>query len=165
MVLKEYPMRIVIDSVSNGINSLGKLRAYLSGRQVFECDVIELAWLDNKPEVSSIPAGEYILLPHKSPKFGNCFKVYERDGSEVRGRKHILVHSANYASSYRDIAPSELRGCIALGYGFKDLNEDGVKEIMRSRKAMADFRRVMSGQRGAFLTINRNNEANVSDED
>lgn len=147
-------VRVEIASVCNGVNSKGVLRVIRDDYQVFACDVLELAWLDNEPQVSAIPAGDYLLREHVSPTFGECYKVYELDGSEVRGRKHILIHSANYASSYSDFK-SELRGCIAPGYGYGDLDSNGVDEILNSRRAMADLRRALVGVRECLLRISR----------
>jgi len=64
------------------------------------CCTIERPWLDNKVNVSCIPAGQYKIRLVNSPKFGRTFKV-----CDVKGRTHILFHKANKAS--------ELHGCIA----------------------------------------------------
>jgi hypothetical protein len=64
------------------------------------CHTIERPWLQNRVNVSCIPAGTYDLKPVNSPKFGLTFEV-----EAVVGRTHILIHKAN--------RPSELHGCIA----------------------------------------------------
>jgi len=64
------------------------------------CCTIERPWLQNKVNVSCIPAGEYTIKPVNSPKFGLTYEV-----CDVVGRSHILLHKANRAS--------ELQGCIA----------------------------------------------------
>lgn len=64
------------------------------------CHTIERPWLDNKTNISCIPAGLYKISSTVSPKFGDTYKV-----RDVPHRTHILFHKANKAS--------ELQGCIA----------------------------------------------------
>jgi hypothetical protein len=64
------------------------------------CCTIERPWLQNKVDVSCIPAATYTIKPINSPHFGLTYEV-----CDVAGRTHILIHKAN--------RPSELRGCIA----------------------------------------------------
>ncbi len=85
------------------------LRSYLpqgtNGRlyinRAFQCYTIELPWLQNKPCVSCIPEGSYLLQRRYSPKYGSHLLV-----TNVPGRALILMHPANNALT-------ELKGCIA----------------------------------------------------
>jgi len=77
----------------------------------FSCYTVERPWDGNKPYVSCIPEGEYVLERYNSPKFG---KVYAVNGGTVsvtedinHSRSAILIHAANVAS--------DLEGCIGLG--------------------------------------------------
>ena len=66
---------------------------------------IERPWLDNKQNVSCIPAGYYKLGRVDSPRFGP--DTWEIKG--VPGRTHILIHVANTAN--------DVIGCVGLGLG------------------------------------------------
>ena len=64
---------------------------------------LERGWLDNKPNVSCIPKGEYHCVYEYSPAFKrNLWEIYG-----VEGRTECKFHPANY---YKD-----LQGCVALG--------------------------------------------------
>lgn len=62
---------------------------------------VELPWLDNRPNESCIPAGEYVLAYQDSPKFGHRLHVID-----VPGRSHILIHKGNWQN--------ETRGCVMV---------------------------------------------------
>ena len=64
------------------------------------CSTMERPWLQNKVNVSCIPADTYTIRPVNSPKFGLTYEI-----CDVVGRSKILIHKAN--------RPSELQGCIA----------------------------------------------------
>lgn len=101
--------------------------------QIFH--TMELPWKDNERDVSCIPDGVYRLTPHKSPSKGKCLKVHD-----VKGRTHILIHSAN--------CPSQLQGCIAPGLtaGYLPLTAHGVPEpaVLYSRKALRSILDILS---------------------
>ena len=65
------------------------------------CNTIELPWKNNKPRVSCIPEGKYILKKRYSNKFKGHIEI-----TGVKGRGAILFHPANNAMT-------ELNGCIA----------------------------------------------------
>jgi hypothetical protein len=107
--------------------TLGELIANV-GDDTFTCKTIELPWLDNKPFVSCIPDGEYELVKHISPRFGNCLKVLD-----VPDRTDILIHPGNYAGSINpNTGKSDLLGCIAPGQNFTDIDGDGLVDITNS---------------------------------
>lgn len=89
---------------------------------------VERPWLDNKPNISCIPEGEYKLKWRESPKFGPTWQL-----EDVPDRTHILIHSANFAY--------QLQGCIALG---TDLMGDTIA-VANSRKAVNLFEEVTEG--------------------
>jgi hypothetical protein len=68
-------------------------------------DTIEREWLDNAPDISCIPPGDYICHRGRSPAHGDCFYVMNVPG----GRTNVEIHSANLAI--------QLLGCVALGNG------------------------------------------------
>lgn len=105
------------------------------------CRTLELPWKHNQPQVSCIPAGTYKCFRRYSGHF-NC-EVFEIGG--VPGRSDVLLHPANYTS--------ELRGCVALGTSFADLNGDGVQDLAQSREAFDAFMERMRGVETFSLSI------------
>ena len=97
----------------------------------FTCDTLELPWLNNAPQVSCIPVGTYKVIPRTSPKYGNHLHV-----TGVSGRDLILIHWGNYAASAnKKTGTPDIKGCILVGYGYADLDGDGLPEIVNSKKA------------------------------
>jgi len=109
--------------------TLGLLKVYagdfddINDVHVFECKTLELPWKNNTQQISCIPEGVYDVIRSFSPKFGKCFRF-----KDVPGRYNVLVHSGNY---YTDIL-----GCILVGAEFKDINNDGEKDVIYSAKTM-----------------------------
>ena len=91
----------------------GRLYVYNERNGVgYSCDTLELPWLDNKKRISCIPEGEYDVIKHVSPKFGECFWILD-----VLDRSEILVHKGNYN---RDTL-----GCVLVGKSLIDIDGDG----------------------------------------
>ena len=109
---------------------------------------MERAWLGNEPFISCIPKGEYIVSPHVSPKFGDCYIITSVKqgivGIDSGKRTHILFHSANRAL--------QLHGCIALG------STTGILEnqfaVFNSKKTINEFYELL-GNKLTRLTIKR----------
>lgn len=95
---------------------------------------LELAWKDNKRNVSCIPVGNYDVKWTYSPKYKR--KMYLV--SNVPNRKGIRIHSGNY---YSDIL-----GCILLGSDHTDINKDGLKDVVNSRNSIKKFENIMGGK-------------------
>ncbi len=95
---------------------------------------IERPWIDNRPYISCIPSGEYILQPHTSVKYGEVWAVVGGTVSLHAGgsaqRFAVLVHPANYAS--------QLQGCIALGTR-TGKHIDGSYAVWNSQEALAEL--------------------------
>lgn len=87
---------------------------------------------------SCLPAGEYKLIWHRSPKYGDRFHIVDCDDDgkgvtlheqENCARSHCLIHPANWAR--------ELQGCIALGTSYAPVNPSGTPMITSSRAAIS----------------------------
>lgn len=76
-------------------------------------------WLKKNPTLSVKEAPERVK---------NYF-TYEI--TEVPGRSGLRIHSANLSKV--------LAGCVAPGYGFSDINKDGVVDIINSNDAITDL--------------------------
>lgn len=89
------------DTQTNGILTMP------SGREFY---TLECPWRNNKPFVSCIPDGAYLIEPWESPTHGDCYIVSGSTVGKTQGnRTYILFHAANKVH--------ELQGCIALGLG------------------------------------------------
>lgn len=67
---------------------------------------LERPWLNNKPYVSCIPAGDYVV--HRDTTGRHQYYAV----ADVPNRTYIEIHVANVVE--------ELQGCIALGLGFNE---------------------------------------------
>lgn len=100
----------------------------------FDCDTLELGDLNNQNDISCIPCGEYICKWTLSNRLG----IYTYQVIDVPFRTGIRIHSANRYD--------QLRGCIALGSGVKDINGDGQMDIINSKRTIARFEELMNGE-------------------
>lgn len=110
------------------------------------CCVVERPDLNNVPSKSCVVEGTYDLLPHKSPKFGDCYALESKTLGVTRYeqslRTHVLIHKAN--------VPSDLHGCLAPGVAFGYVkNQWGV---VQSRIAFDSLMKELGGE-PARLTI------------
>jgi len=92
---------------------------------------VEKPWVNNTPEISCIPSGDYILEPHESHKYGNvlCMVNNEKKVTHFKNtdskRFACLIHAANYE---RDVI-----GCIGLGEKYLG------HMVTNSRKSIKEF--------------------------
>lgn len=94
---------------------------------------LERPWLENKSNVSCIPAGKYVakfLSQSASGKYKNVFHI-----TPVEGRSGILIHNGNLVT--------HTKGCILVGtsHGIL-LNQPAV---LGSRTAMRKMQKFKSG--------------------
>jgi hypothetical protein len=106
-------------------------------KEVF-CVTLEPADRLNMPEVSSIPAQQYLIKRHNSPRFGETFQVIE-----VPGRTAVLIHAGNVVG--------HTQGCIILGQHFGKLKED--RAVLNSGETFKAFMATLAGHDVAHLTI------------
>jgi len=95
-----------------------------AGKIVSSYAALELPWQNNQRMVSSIPEGEYPIVLEYSPKFKtNLWELYG-----VENRSEAKIHVANFTK--------ELNGCIGIGTDHKDINGDGIIDLINSKKAL-----------------------------
>ena len=114
---------VLIRLNENKKQTLGRLFVFDGLDVDFECCTLELPFKANARDISCIPTGEYKVIPRTSKKFGDHYEV-----NDVQLRKFILIHPANYYT--------QLRGCIAIGYDFYDINGDGEHDLTYSRRTI-----------------------------
>lgn len=88
---------------------------------------LELPWLENKNEVSCIPVGVY---PWKKVAATKKIPYQHIAIDNVPGRSGVCIHSANYAAGKK----VQLKGCIAVGANYLDLDGDKIEDITDSKK-------------------------------
>ena len=114
----------------NGVETLGRL-SYGS----FSCDTLERPWKNNQVNISCIPKGSYNVVWSFSsnPSLGWTYEV-----QKVPGRSGIRIHQGNFVSN------SE--GCILLGNGRKDINNDNQPDVLSSVATLSKFNTLMNKQ-------------------
>lgn len=89
-----------------------------------QCLTLERPWLNNKPELSCIPAGAYGFIPHNTPAKPRCWEAMS-----VPGRSDILIHAGN--------SIIDSLGCILVGM------EVAGTSILKSQIALDHLRTVL----------------------
>ena len=117
--MNAYILRLKDD----GQETLGALSIYEGLEKVFECKTCELPWKGNKTNVSCIPKGVYHVSHRESEKYGNHLHI-----EDVEDRSYILIHVANFEE--------QLRGCIAVGKSYADIDGDGDLDITSSKATL-----------------------------
>jgi hypothetical protein len=80
---------------------------------------LELPDRGNQRNLSRIPAGVYEWARRESPRFGKHIHI-----TSVPDRSWILIHSGN--------VPEDTRGCILIAETMRDIDGDGVPDIVNS---------------------------------
>lgn len=116
----------LIRTTDNGVQTVGKF--YISGDQHFTCDTLERTYADNKRGISCIPAGKY----HCAKKLATKNIPYEHITIlNVPNRDGIAIHKGNLFTSSR--------GCILVGKGWGDINNDNNVDILNSSNTFASL--------------------------
>ena len=124
------------------VYTIGSLDLYDSdGWLLFSCVSLERGWNDNKQNESCVPLGSYKCVKEYSDRFKK--DLWEL--KDVSNRSECKFHSANYWH--------ELNGCIALGLQVIDINNDGKKDITRSKPTMDIFHEILRHQSEIVVEI------------
>lgn len=99
----------------------------------FNCKTLELPYRDNKRRVSCIPCGVYNVVKRVSKKYGNHFHILN-----VENRDYILIHAANFVR--------QLLGCVAVGDSFKDIDNNGLKDVTNSKATLKKLLSIMPNE-------------------
>jgi hypothetical protein len=138
-------MEIYIERFADdeSIGTFGRLSIYQDTLKIFDCYTVERPWLANKPFVSCIPPGAYILENHASNKYGNTYAIVggavghqKNEAKEKHGgysRYACLFHSANIFTN--------VSGCVGLGSNLGSLA--GLWSVSNSRKTVDKFLEIL----------------------
>jgi|688.fasta_scaffold181865_4 hypothetical protein len=108
----------------NHIQTIGRLTLLDSKKNViFSMCTLELTWAHNSRNESCIPCGWYSVKRRWSVKYGMHLQIMD-----VENRSMILIHHGNF---YGDT-----NGCILVGTAFKDINKDGILDVVNSKFAL-----------------------------
>lgn len=115
--------------------TLGFMKVFDSDdKLIFECKTLECPWDDNKTRKSCIPEGTYKVKYHNSPSFKRVCPWLQ--GTEPR--TWILIHPGNTVY--------DIRGCILVGTGYGDINNDGLTDVISSKVAFNNLMKVLDGK-------------------
>ena len=114
--------------------TLGNLLIYDSHLRILDVKCLELPWKNNQVGVSCILPGFYELHKHVSPNHGPCLWIKAVGGGEILpgGRSEVLIHKANWAAGEK----RQLKGCVAPGESFSDIDQDGWLDVTYSKKTL-----------------------------
>lgn len=101
------------------------------------CNTLELPWRDNRPRMSCVPCGEYLVQYDPSPRFGMAYEL-----RNVPDRSTILIHSGNFGGDISLGYKTHVQGCILLGSRFGVI--EGQRAILNSRPTLAKFLTAMN---------------------
>jgi len=124
-------MKAVLSREYNNLQTLGRLVLFEGSKIILQLYTLELPDLGNQQNISCIPEGKYEVHRICSPKFGKCFHV-----QDVPGRSEILIHKGNYNK--------DTHGCILIGMGHADINDDGTIDVIESTHAMEKLQSVIT---------------------
>lgn len=118
-----YPVVVLNRYSEKPSETLGKLKT--PGGKEYDC--VELPYVDNKRNVSSIKAGKYLVVWTWSPTFGR--HMYLICG--VPDRSGVRIHSGHDVDN--------TLGCLILGFGVGDADRDGKIGVLDSKNAVKKF--------------------------
>jgi len=119
----------------------GTFGNWIIGSEAF-CVTLEPADLENRRNVSSIPAQQYFCERYSSDKYPNTFQIMN-----VPDRDKVLIHAGNWIE--------DTEACIILAEHYGKLKVDGKEKrgVLNSGKTFLNFINVMEGINKFSLTI------------
>ena len=137
---------ITLETVSYDDATIGRMRVNNSTLGDFQCFTLELPWLNNRTNISCIPAGTYEYKFRQSPSNGRVLEL-----QDVDGRTYIQIHAGNYTR--------QILGCILVGDSVTFIDGDTIPDVANSRNTLALVLQY-AGKSGT-ITIKRYGEDNV----
>ena len=128
------PIKVIISRAYLPSETKGALFVMDGCDKYLELVTLELRYMGNMVNVSCIPPGEYPMSKMIRPNGDLAFLI-----ENVPGRTAIEMHVANFAAGKK----IDLKGCIAPGMRFADINKDGFDDVESSTIAMDLLQRVL----------------------
>lgn len=122
------PTAIITRDPDNGIETLGDIQV----GTIFSKVTLERPWKNNIANISCIPKGKYLC----KWKFKLNSLAFHYQVMNVPNRTGIFIHSGNY---FFDSV-----GCILLGTGYANINNDKETDIINSRITIQAFETLMN---------------------
>ena len=116
----------------------GTFGVFIVNSEIF-CFTLELADKWNEPNVSCIPAQQYLCRSKLSSSQGMTYEILN-----VPHRSHILFHAGNTVA--------DTKGCILLGETLGKLRTDE-RAILNSGKTFKKFMEIMKEYQTFHLTV------------
>ena len=108
---------------------------------IFSSISLERGWQDNKPNISSIPNGEYKCVLEYSPRFKRGLWELK----DVPNRSECKFHASNYWN--------QLNGCISLGDTAENIGRDFRLDVTNSGNTMETFHRLLRNEKQIKVII------------
>ena len=123
----------LVRTCRTSLATYGVILLFKDDSVIYRCKSLELPYKANKRNISCIPDGVYMAetLRNDEQLKDSRLKYPHIWIKDVIGRAGIKIHVANYVS--------ELKGCIAPGLSFADIDKDGLIDVANSRKALQDM--------------------------
>lgn len=122
---------LITRTIFGAKQTLGQLSVYDANDDfLFNCKTLELPYLNNEQNISCIPNGSYSGSRQVHPKFGKCIFIFT-----VSNRTGIYIHAGNFHN--------QIRGCVLVGKHFKDINKDGLRDVVVSRDTLDQLYNLM----------------------
>jgi len=126
-------MKVKLKRIYQKYETLGFILVFNDDNElIYSCSTLELPNINNERNISCIPEGKYVVQKEKP---NSHFKYTHFSVLNVKNRSGILIHIANYVS--------ELRGCIAVGRYFIDMNGDKQLDINYSNVVIAELAKLL----------------------
>jgi hypothetical protein len=101
--------------------------------------IIELPWRNNIPNLSCIPHGKYIAVPHKYRGYRSAYKLLD-----VPGRSSILIHNGCFAGNKEKGYKTHSAGCLIIGNYVGRIGNQ--KAVLSSRVGLREFVSYMNNE-------------------
>ena len=121
--------------------TLGILTVTDSNNKTFSFATLEPPCRNNEKNISCIKSGKYPISRRYSQKYGWHWII-----NSVPNRDLILIHVGNF--------PKDTKGCILIGIGFEDIDNDSRLEVINSRQALKDFNELLKNEKNLKIEVN-----------
>lgn len=120
--------------------TLGIITITDSNNKSFGFATLEPPSRNNEKNISCIKSGKYPISKRYSQKYGWHWII-----NNVPNRDLILIHVGNF--------PKDTKGCILIGTGFEDIDNDSRLEVINSKQALKDFNELLKNEKNLEIEV------------